>query len=120
MIPRRLMLEEIRRHSERGESFGLETTLAGKSYAKLIPMWQSRGYSVRLIFLSLPSVESAIERVANRVAQGGHDIPRAVIARRFDAGWHNFLVVYRPIVDHWRLFENSGRKPVLVSQGGKA
>jgi len=32
----------------------------------------------------------AIERVATRVAQGGHDVPEAVIRRRFEAGLRNF------------------------------
>ncbi|MEO6065867.1 MAG: AAA family ATPase [Lysobacterales bacterium] len=115
----RLMLQEIARHIAARESFGFETTLAGKGYAKLIPEWRTLGFSVHLIYLRLPSVQAAIDRVAARVAQGGHDIPQQVIARRFHAGWRNFGQVYSPLVDTWRVFENSGPLPVLMTHGAR-
>lgn len=116
----RVMLEEIHRHVDRGESFAFETTLAGKGYAALIPGWQTQGHSVHLIFLRLPSVQAAVDRVAARVAQGGHDIPAEVIERRFHKGWSNFEYLYAPLVDRWRVFDNSGERPTLISEGGKA
>jgi len=70
----RLMLEEIAAHVKRGESFAFETTLSGLTYAQMIPVWRSSGYAVELAFLSLPDVEMAIERVAMRVRQGGHNV----------------------------------------------
>ncbi len=115
----RLMLQEIQRHVMAKESFGFESTLAGKGYAKMIPKWQALGFSVHLIHLRLPSVLSAIDRVAARVAQGGHDIPQGIVARRFHAGWRNFERLYAPLVDTWRVFENSGPLPMLVSQGSR-
>jgi predicted ABC-type ATPase len=80
--------------------------------------WQSAGYAVKLIYLWLPSVEMALERVAQRVAQGGHAVPEHVVRRRFEAGWRNFNEVYKGLVDSWRLFDNSGREPVLIGEGG--
>ena len=68
----RIMLAEIQRRTRKGESFAFETTLSGHIYARLIPRWRKAEYSVRLIFLSLPTPEIAIARVAARVAQGGH------------------------------------------------
>lgn len=62
----------------------------------------------------------AVMRVAARVAQGGHDVPAAVIRRRFDAGWSNFHQRYRPLVDAWNLYDNSGEIPVLMSFGENA
>ena len=56
----------------RGDDFAFSTTLAGRAYARAIPRWQPAGYRVSLIFLSLPSPEVAIARVAERVQQGGH------------------------------------------------
>lgn len=50
----RLMLEAIAEHEAAGESFAFETTLSGMGYARRIPDWQSKGYHVTLIFLSLP------------------------------------------------------------------
>lgn len=113
----RLMLEEIHRYANAGTSFAFETTLSGRGYVSLVRDWQARGYQVHLVFLSLPSAEFAAERVAVRVAQGGHDIPREVIARRFVKGWDNFEQVYRPLVNSWQLFDNSGSEPRLVSEG---
>jgi predicted ABC-type ATPase len=82
----RIMLELIDEHVSRGDSFAFETTLAGKSYARHIPHWQAAGYRVTLLFLALPSAEAALQRVRERVAQGGHSIPEAVVMRRFLAG----------------------------------
>ncbi len=67
----RLMLEEIDRNAEAGRNFAFETTLSGHTYARRIPAWRSARYSVKLIFLALPTPEEAIERVAIRVEQGG-------------------------------------------------
>jgi predicted ABC-type ATPase len=113
----RLMIEEIRRHAERGESFALETTLAGRSYARLIPRWRADQYQVHLVFLRLDTPELAIERVAVRVAQGGHNVPEAVIRRRFAQGSRNFRDLYRPLVDSWQLYDNSSELPRLLETG---
>lgn len=72
----KFMLQEIAQRVERGESFAFETTLSGMSYARHIPQWRKAGYYVKLIFLSLPSADVAVKRVAARVAQGGHFVPR--------------------------------------------
>ena len=58
----RLMLEEIDNHVRRGESFAFETTLSGLMYARLIPKWRALGYRVKLIYLSLPDSQMAVER----------------------------------------------------------
>jgi predicted ABC-type ATPase len=113
----RLMLVEIARRVRAGESFAFETTLSGKSYARLIPQWKSAGYHVKLIVLSLPSVDLAIARVAARVAQGGHDVVDTVIRRRFDAGIRNYQDVYRRLVNSWALYDNSTPEPRLIASG---
>ncbi len=115
----RLMLEEIHRHAAAGESFAFETTLSGRGYAHLIPAWQAAGYAVHLVFLRLPTAELAIERVAVRVAQGGHDVPAEIIRRRFVKGWRYFQDIYRPLVNSWQLFDNSGEETRLMEEGGK-
>lgn len=110
----RLMLAEIARHTEAGDSFAFETTLAGRGYASMISRWRAVGYRIDLIFLKLDSVETAIARVQERVRQGGHDVPDAVIRRRFEAGWRNFHGLYAPLVNAWVLYDNSGDEPVLL------
>jgi predicted ABC-type ATPase len=113
----RLMLEEIAHSTQRGESFALETTLSGKGYLWRIGQWQAAGYRVSLFFLGLPDADAAIARVASRVRQGGHDIPEAVIRRRFAAGLENFHCRYKLAVDDWALYDNSGTEPVLLEWG---
>ena len=115
----RIMLEQIREHVKKHENFAFETTLSGRTYARMIPAWQAAGYRVKLIFLSLPDVDLAIARVAARVAQGGHGVPEDVIRRRFIAGQRNFDRVYKPLVDYWVLYDNSGETPQLIEEGGK-
>lgn len=110
----RLMLEMIAACVERGESFAIETTLSGRSYARMIPRWQQAGYQVALFFLQLPSAELAVARVADRVAQGGHHIPEPVVRRRFGAGIAHFHGLYKPLVNAWRLYDNSGEQPELI------
>lgn len=115
----RLMLEEIALSAGRGESFAFETTLSGLSYLRHIAEWRAQGYRVSLIFLSLPDPETAIDRVALRVREGGHDIPEDVIRRRFAAGLANFHRRYKSVVDDWTLYDNSGIGPVLLQWGEK-
>ena len=103
----------------RRESFAFETTLSGKVYARQIPQWRQLGYRVELFFLSLPSAETAVQRVAERVRQGGHDIPEATIRRRFDAGKRLFAEVYQPLVDQWALYDNAGDEPLLMDWSSK-
>ncbi|MBS1159413.1 MAG: hypothetical protein H6R15_1832 [Proteobacteria bacterium] len=110
----RLMLQEIARYSSALESFAFETTLSGRAYLRMIQQWQTAGYRVKLLFLQLASPEEAIARVAQRVKQGGHNIPEAVIRRRFAAGIDNFRNLYAPQVDTWALYDNSGAQPVLL------
>lgn len=115
----RLMLREISARVIRIESFAFETTLSGLAYARAIPRWQAAGYHVKLLFLSLPSVEMAIMRVAARVAQGGHNVPEQVIRRRFDAGLRNFHQRYKSLADAWILYDNSGDEPVILDAGAR-
>jgi predicted ABC-type ATPase len=111
------MLEEISSHVRRRESFAFESTLSGRRYARLIPNWQRIGYEVVLIFLWLPKVTLGIERVRERVRQGGHTVPEKVIRRRYESGWRNFNLVYKRLVDRWFLYDNAGRIPVLLEKG---
>ena len=113
----RLMLSMIRDYVRRGESFAFETTLSGRSYARLIPHWREQGYSVELFFLRLSRPEIAIARVKQRVAEGGHDVPEPVIRRRFHAGLRNFEHIYKGLVDEWAVYDNSGDEPVLLEEG---
>lgn len=113
----RLVLQEIQRRVRMGESFAFETTLSGRRYARLIPLWRNAGYNVKLIFLSLPTADLAVARVLSRVAQGGHNVPEEVVRRRFNEGLRNYQEVYRELASSWVLYDNSGPEPRLIESG---
>ncbi len=113
----KIMLEMVKERTERRGSFAFESTLSGLSWAREIPAWRRLGFQVELVFLSLPSAEFAMERVAYRVRQGGHSIPEEVVRRRFESGFRNFRDIYRTLVDHWVWFDNSGSAPIQIDEG---
>ena len=73
------------------------------------------GYRVHLVFLRLPDSAMAVQRVATRVRQGGHDVPRDTIERRFTAGLVNLQSLYLELADSWWLFDSSTFTPELIA-----
>ena len=116
----RVMLEEIYAHVRKKNSFAFETTLSGRSYVRLIPLWQEQGYTIKLFFLQLDSAELAIARVKQRVRKGGHNVAEPVIRRRFISGLNNFHTLYKNLVNEWSRYENSAEQPVLIDEGVNA
>lgn len=115
----RLMLRRIDELLNEQKSFSIETTLATKSYMRLVHRAQEQGYKVSLIYFWLSSPDLAIERVAQRVRNGGHNIPKEVVVRRYQAGIDNFFNIYMPCVDYWLLADNSETPRVIVAEGGR-
>ena len=97
----RLMLQRIEELLNRNESFSIETTLATKTYINLVRRAQKKGYWVHLIYFWLETPELAIQRVAERVSKGGHNIPIDVIRRRYKAGICNLFNLFMKEVDLW-------------------
>jgi len=110
----RLFLGEIKAAITQREDFAFETTLAGRSYLKLVRRLRSEGWRTELIYLALPSMEMSKLRVAERVAHGGHNIPTADIERRFARSLGNLFNVFSAEVDACRCFMNSSALPELV------
>jgi predicted ABC-type ATPase len=86
----KLMLREFDRLSKLRVSFAAETTLAGSTWMGRLRGLRMAGYDLRLYFLWLDSPGLAMQRVAERVRMGGHDVPVGVIRRRYDAGLARF------------------------------
>ena len=114
----RLMLKRIDELLLVGKNFAIETTLATRSYAKLVERAHRQGYVVHLVYFWLSSPQLAKERVASRVSQGGHNIPPDVIQRRYDLGIRNLLEIFIPIVDGWLIVDNSKLTQAIVAEGG--
>jgi len=112
----RLMLNELDEYTKAGESFAFEATLSGTHYLQRIQEWKNLGYTIKLWFISLSSPELAISRVAERVAQGGHNIPEEIIRRRYKAGLEN-LSKYQKVVKSWVLLNGDKTPPEQIDQG---
>jgi len=110
------MLERIDELMQQGTDFAFETTLATKSHASRIKCAKKQGYLVTLLFFWLRDVKLAEERVKIRVSEGGHNIPQAIIQRRYLAGIRNFFNIYLPVCDNIILLDNSGNTPNFVMQ----
>ena len=115
----RLMLQRIEELLAREESFSIETTLATRSYINLVRRAHAKGYRVTLLFFWLNSPELAIQRVAERVSKGGHDIPEDIIRRRYVSGIQNLFNLYAAEVDSWSIYDNSTTLRRNVAIGGK-
>ena len=115
----RVMLRRLKELAGRNESFAFETTLSARSYLRFLNGLQGNGFIVQVVYLWLPSVELSIQRVAERVRAGGHDIPVSTIRRRFDRGRKNFLELYMPAADAWRLYDASADEPRLIASGDR-
>lgn len=112
----RVMLARLRSLAQAHEDFAFETTLASRSFAPWLEKLRNSGYRAHLVFLSLPTVDLAVARVAERVRLGGHDVPENVIRRRFTAGLRNFFGIYQGIADAWQMLDNSGLSgPSLIA-----
>lgn len=118
----RIMLARMDELLQKGETFAFETTLATKSYKQKIEWAQANGYEVTLLFFWLRNVTMAKERVAQRVAEGGHSIPSETIERRYHNGIANLFAIYMNMVDICYIFDNSEgeRTPIAKKyKGGK-
>lgn len=103
----RVMLDRLRFLARARRDFAFETTLAGRGHALRLRDLKGTGYRTHLVFLALPEADLAVARVAERVRQGGHDVPEEVIRRRHRAGLRNLFALYLRAVDSWQIYDNS-------------
>ncbi len=112
----RTVLREIDRLVVAREDFAFESTLSGLNYARRMQRWKSGGYHITILYLQLKSPRLALRRIASRVREGGHDVPRKDVMRRFSRSLENFERVYRPLADVWAVYDNSGVTPALIER----
>jgi predicted ABC-type ATPase len=110
------MLDRLTELAQQRADFAFETTMASRSFVPRLTSMAAAGYRIAVIFVWLNSPELAIRRVSGRVKRGGHFVPLDVIRRRYERGISNFVNLYRPLADAWRVYDNSDyRKPRLVA-----
>ena len=95
-------------------SFGVETTLSGKSYLKLMLSLQKKGWIVNLVYIGIDNPETNIRRVRERVELGGHDVPIDDIIRRYYRSLNN-LTQAISMADSVIIYDNSQRRFSLIT-----
>ena len=111
-----LLLRELDRFATSRADFAFESTLSGLGYVGRIRRWKAAGYRIEIVYLCLASPQLALRRIAARVSQGGHDVTRTDVLRRFTRGRANFAKMYRPLADAWAMYDNSGLRPRLLEK----
>ena len=112
----RIMIKRIDELINAEIDFGFETTLTTLSYLNTIKAAKKKGYFITLLFFWLNDVNLAIERVKNRVNEGGHSIPEEVIKRRYYRGIKN-INKFTSLCDYWIIVDNSGSPFTFVAEG---
>lgn len=107
----RVMLTAISEALHANENFSFESTLSGKNWIRTLKSARQAGYEVTIYFVYLEKVAINLQRIRQRVKEGGHSIPKDTVLRRFPRSFENFWKVYRPLCDSWFIFDNSGTKP---------
>ncbi len=113
----RLFIRQISNRLNRNESFIVESTLSGMSLRKWVRRAREANYYVKSTFVYLDSAALCIERVAARVARGGHHVPTEDIERRYLRSNRNFWEHYKNESSAWELYNNTGETLVLVASG---
>lgn len=113
----RFALIRIRHLIAERRSFTWETTMSGRTAASWLRSAKESGYQLKCYFLWVRNVEMTLARIRQRVAEGGHAIEPEVSRRRFFKTIQNFLIVYRPLFDTWKIFENDRERPRLLALG---
>lgn len=98
--------EYIRGH----KSFAIETTLAGRRTLAFIKSAIQANFFVRLVYIFVDDPELSIQRVRERVAQGGHDVSDEDVRRRYSRSLANPRPTIR-LVHEAVVYDNSGPEP---------
>lgn len=105
----RITLGRLTALASAAKDMAFETTLASHLLLPRIHRMRASGYRFHLFYFWLPSADMAVQRVAARVASGGHHIPELVIRRRYQRGLENFFNHYVEVADTWVLVNNTSR-----------
>ncbi|MEN1990798.1 zeta toxin family protein [Paenibacillus hubeiensis] len=99
-------VKQVRECIKQGIDFSIETTLGGQNVLRQMEMAKAAGFSINMYYVGLNSVDLHIDRVAQRVAQGGHHIPEEDIRRRYQTSMENLPKAMR-LADRTIIFDNS-------------
>lgn len=91
---------------EERKSLIFETVMSAMDKVEFILRAKQAGFFIRLFFVSTESPTINAKRVANRVLNGGHDVPIPKIISRYDKSIANCKIL-SSIVDRLYIYDNS-------------
>lgn len=91
---------------EEKKSFVFETVMSAIDKVDFIAKAKKNGFFIRLFFISTTTPSINASRIANRVMNGGHDVPITKIISRYYKSIENCKVV-SSIVDRLYVYDNS-------------
>ena len=94
----------IRECISKNISFTQETTLSGYKTEATAKQVKALGYSIRMFYIGLDSLEESLSRIQNRVKRGGHSIPQDIVSHRFSSRWDAVKKVL-PFCDEAEFFD---------------
>jgi predicted ABC-type ATPase len=109
----RLFLQQLDRLAKTKDDFAFESTLSGLTYINRFKRWKTAGRRIEIVYLKISSPRLALRRIAARVKQGGHNVPRLDVVRPLQAEL-DFERHYRLLADAWSVYDNSRVLPVLL------
>jgi predicted ABC-type ATPase len=112
----KLFIKELKSNINKKRNFAFETTLSGKMYQKIVEGLLEQGWDVTIYYLWIPSIEFSIQRVKERVLQGGHNIPKEALIRRYNRSLHNLMQIYVTLSCSVFCLDNTQNIPDLVFQ----
>lgn len=107
LMASKLMIKRLQDLLKAEKSFAFETTASGRNYIKYLNEAREKKYEIHLMYLWLNNDNLAVERVAKRVAQGGHHIPEETIRKRYSLGIINIIKYYLPLAYSAVFLDNS-------------
>jgi predicted ABC-type ATPase len=111
----RILIEEVKALMAARRSFAIESTLSGKTYVAMLSKAKEQGYRIAMHYIMIGSANQAVNRVALRVAHGGHHVPDEDVRRRFDRSRKHFIEDYLPLADEWVLWDNAQPPHLLLA-----
>jgi predicted ABC-type ATPase len=109
----RMAIDRAQIYINKPVSFGVETTLSGRNYLKLMKSLKESSWAVNLIYIGIDNPETNIRRVRERVERGGHTVPMDDIRRRYERSLDN-LAKAIAIADLVTIYDNSERQFSLI------
>jgi len=100
----------------------VETVLSSAKYQDDILEAKARGYNIGMIFVSVDPPELILDRIKDRVAEGGHNVDSQKALDRYKRS-HANLVWFGQRADRLFVYDNSGAKKetvlVAMKEAGK-